>query len=202
MIPFFCQAKAIQREASEPVGIGARQIPTLGAGIYFDAGDRIFISEADATEVEYLGSVVSVAADAITVELATAKAHGAAAKLWTPLDVFEWPAGLPEAARTMYHSGVEVVRSLGGVAYSTRLASPYEVESVRFENLTDERAAQLLTWIDQQADGGLLEFSYVDGARVVWRARLDAPTVEFSRNSRDLLVAAFNLHLLSEASYV
>ena len=202
MIPFFCQAKDIQRETSEPVGVGARQIPTLGAGSYFHAGDRIFISEADETEVEYLGSVVSVAADAISIELATAKAHSTAAKLWTPLNIFEWPAGPPGAAQRTYHGGVEVVRSLGGVAYSTRLASPHEIESIRFENLTDGRAGQLSAWIEQEADGGLLEFTYVDPSRTVWRARLDAPTVEFSRNSRDLLVAAFNLHLLSEASYV
>lgn len=202
MIPLFCQSKDVQRETSQAVGAGARLIPTADADDYFCAGQRVFISEPDASEVEFLGAIQSVAEDTITVELATQAAKSEGAKLWTPQAAFEWPAGAADAARRSRRSGVEVVRSLGGVAYATRLHSPYEIERVQFDNLTPERFAQLSSWFEQQADGGLEEFSYVDAARAVWRVRLDAPTLESSRNARDLLALHFDLHLLDNAQYV
>jgi hypothetical protein len=201
MIPLFCQDKDVQRTISQAVGIGTRQIPTEQAASYFRAGERVFVSKADATEVEYLGTIQTVATDSITVELATQVAHAVGAPLWTPGAVFEWPAGSDGAARRVRRGGVEVVRSLGGEGYATRLHLPYDVESVRFENLTDERFGQLSSWFDIQANGGLQEFTYVDAARVVWRVRLDAPALEWSRNPRNLIVVGFNLHLLSEAKY-
>jgi hypothetical protein len=202
MIPLFCQGKAIQRETSQAVGMGARLIPTADANNYFHPGERIFISEPDATEVEFLGMIQSVASDSITVELATEAGKSEGAKLWTPQAVFEWPSGAAGEVRRSHHSGVEVVRSLGGVAYATRLRSAYEIESVRFENLTDGRFEQLSSWLGQQANDGLEEFTYVDPSRMLWRVRLDAPTLESSRNARDLVVIGFNLHLLSQASYI
>jgi len=202
MIPLFCQGKDVQRETSEAIGIGARQIPTADAANQFRAGERVFISEPNGAEVEYLGTIQSVATDSITVELATAAAKSEGAKLWTPQEMFEWPAGALGAAQRSCHSGVEVVRSLGGVSYATRLHSPYETEKVRFENLSDERFEQLSSWFEQQANGGLDEFTYVDGAHAVWRVRLDAPTLEWSCTARDLVAVEFNLHLLSAPSYV
>lgn len=201
IIPFFCQSKATQRETSQAVGIGTRLIPTLGAEDYFQPGQRIFISESDATEIEHLGTIQSVATDSITVGLATEAAKAVAAKLWTPEDVFEWPVGAEAAVRRMHHTGVGVIRSLGGDAYATRLQTPYEIEHVRFDNLTDDRFEQLSAWFEQQAGGGLEEFTYVNAAREVWRVRLDAPTLEWSRNPRDLIAVEFQLQLLNEASY-
>jgi hypothetical protein len=202
MTPLFCQGKDIQRETSAAVGIGARLIPTAEANSYFRPGVRVFISEPDATEVEFLGAIQSVASDSITVELATQAAKNEGAKLWTPLAVFEWPAGAAGATRRIHQGGVEVVRSLGGVAYATRLHSPCETENVRFDNLTDERFELLSSLFTQQANDGLEEFTYVDDGRAVWRVRLEAPTLESSRNARDLVVVGFNLHLLDAASYV
>jgi len=202
MIPLFCQGKDVQRTTSQALGIGARQIPTAQAADYFRAGERVFVSEADVTDVEYLGTIQSVAADSITVELATQAARAEGAPLWTPGAMFEWPAGSDGAASRARHGGVEVVRSLGGEGYATRLHVPYDVESVRFENLTDDRFAQLSSWFDAPANGGLEEFTYVDATRVVWRVRLDAPVLEWSRNPRHLIAVGFNLHLLSEAVYV
>ena len=202
IIPLFCQGKAVERETSQAVGIGAKVIPTPDAASYFESGNRIFISEPDATEIEYLGSVQSVAADSITATLATEAAKGSGAKLWTPAALFEWPVGSESAARRVRHTGVETVRSLGGNAWATRLESPYEIEVVRFDNLTREKSEQLSAWFDNEAGGGLEEFTYVDAARAVWRVRLDAPTLEWSPTARGLIAGEFKLHLLGEAAYV
>lgn len=202
MIPLFCQGKDVQRETSEALGIGVRQIPTADADSHFFAGQRVFISETDETEIEFLGIILSVAADSITVEFATQAAKNSGAKLWTPPAVFDWPAGTADSSRRTRHSGVEVVRSLGGEAYATRLREPYNIEIVQFDNLSDERFARLFLWFDQNADGGLEEFTYVDAARAVWRVQWESPMLEWSRNPRGLVVVGFQLHLLSEASYV
>jgi len=207
MIPLFCQGRAVERPTSQAVGMGAKQIPTDDATSYFSAGERVFISEADGSEVEYLGTIASVATNSVTVELATEAAKSEGAKLWTPEAMFEWPmqtgTARPPAGGRVRHGGVEVVRSLGGEAYATRLGSAYVTESVRFENLTDERFGQLSSWLEQEADGGLEEFTYVDGSRVVRRVRLDVPAFEWTRRTAgDLIVAGFNLHFLAEATYV
>jgi len=201
MIPIFCRDKATERPTSQAVGIGATDIPIADASSYFAAGERVFISESDATEVEYLGTIRAADSDSITVEFATAAAKGAGAKVWTPDKVFEWPAGEDARAKRIRHSGVEVVRSLGGVAYATRLALPYEVEEVAFESLTDGRRAQLEDFFDEAADGGLDAFTYVDAARGVWRVRLDAPVLEWGRTARGLLAVEFRLQLLEGALY-
>jgi len=202
MIPFFCQGKAVQRETSQAVGIGAKEIPTADALNHFRPGERVFISEPDGTEIEYLGTIQSVATDSITVELATQASKSEGAKLWTPQAMFEWPSGAPGAARRSHLTGVEAVRSLGNVSYATRLHSPYEIEDVRFDNLTDERFEQLLSWFEREANEGLEEFTYVDASRVVRRVRLDAPTVEWQRTARNLLAVEFKLHLLCQAEYI
>lgn len=201
MIPIFCQDKATERPTSQAVGIGATDIPVANASSYFNAGERAFISEPDATEVECLGTIQAADSDSITVEFATAAAKALGAMVWVPDKFFEWPAGEDVRARREQHSGVEVVRSLGGAAYSTRLHSPYEIETVAFDNVTGERRTQLAGFFDQAAEGGLEAFTYVDASRAVWRVRLDAPTLEWSRTARDLLAVEFRLQLLEAALY-
>ena len=156
----------------------------------------------DFPEPEYLGMIRAVATDLVTVELATQASKAAGANLWTPVAVFEWPAGEGAAARRARQSGVEVVRSLGGVAYATRLREAGLAESVRFENLTEKRLGELLDWIEEEAGDGLDEFTYVDYARVLWRVRVEMPSFEWRRNERDLAVAEIRLLLLAENSYI
>lgn len=201
MIPIICQDKATERPTSQAVGIGATDIPITNASSYFNAGERAFISEPDATEVEYLGTIQAADADSITVEFATAAAKGSGAKVWVPDKIFEWPAGKEVRVRRVHDSGVEVVRSLGGKAYATRLRTAVEVEHVTFENVTDERRTELTDFFDQAADGGLDAFTYMDAARAVWQVRLDAPTLEWRRTARDLLAVEFRLQLLDPAVY-
>ncbi|MCX8038274.1 MAG: hypothetical protein N3D11_14695 [Candidatus Sumerlaeia bacterium] len=202
MIPLFCQSKDVQRETSAAVGAGVRIIPTLGAAESFRAGRRVFLSKFDLTDIEFLGSIQSVAADAVTVAFATRESKGPGAKLWTPQSLFEWPVSLEPAVQRTQQTGVEVVRAIGGPAYATRLRQPQWVETVRFDDLTDERAAQLAEWFDQQAAGGLEQFSYVDAARVLWRVALDTPVLEWSRNARHLLSVGFRLQLIAQGEYV
>lgn len=202
MIPLFCQSKEVQRETSGAVGAGVRIIPTLGAADSFRAGRRVFLSEFDQTKIEFLGTIQSVAADSITVAFATREGKAPGAKLWTPRSLFEWPVGLEPAAKRTQQTGVEIVRAVGGPAYATRLRQPHYVESVRFEDLTDERALQLAEWFTAQAAGGLEPFSYVDAARVIWRVALDAPALEWSRNARHLLSVSFCLQLTARGEYV
>jgi len=202
MIPLFCQGKDVQRETSQAVGVGAKEIPTADAADHFRAGQRVFISEPDGSEIEYLGTILSVAINSITVELATQAAKSAGAKLWTPQTLFEWPSASADAAQRSRLTGDEVIRSLGGDCYATRLHSPCEIESVQFENLTDERFEQLSSWFEQQANEGLEEFTYVDASRVVYSVRLEAPKLEWTRTARNLIAVEFKLHLLSEASYI
>jgi hypothetical protein len=121
--------------------------------------------------------------------------------LWTPEAVFEWPAGRDVEAKRERRSAVAVERSLGGVAYATRLGAACACESVRFGNLTDERFAALLDWVEQKANDGLEAFSYIDASRVVRRVRLEAPSLEWQRNDRDLIAADLRILFLAETSY-
>lgn len=202
MIPFFCKSKDIERTTSGAVGVGATEIPTVDAPSYFTAGDRLFISDPDGAGVEYLGTVVSVGSAMLTVEFATATARAAGDIIWTAQSRLDWPPGKRASIVSTKRSGVEVVRSLGGLGYATRLHDAYRVETVRFENLTDDRFATLSLWFDQQTNGGLDEFTYVDSDRVVRRVRFDAPQLEWRRTAEDLIALAFNLQLLAESSYI
>jgi hypothetical protein len=202
MIPLFCQSKSTQHVTSEAIGAGVREIPAADANAFFGEGERLFVSEPDGSEAEFLGRIQEIATDVITVELATQAAKGAGAKLWTPEAVFDWPVGDDVHSTRERQSGVEVVRSLGGAAYATRLRTACVSETVRFENLTDERFAALLDWIEQRSEDGLEEFTYVDVARVVRRVRLAVPSLEWHRNARDLTVADMGYFFLAESSYI
>jgi len=201
-VPLFCQGKDIERPTSGAVGPGATEIPVADAPDWFSAGPPAFMSSSDGSGVEYLGIVRAVGLQTVAVELATQQTRPEGSLLWTPSALFHWPAGEEVSTRRVRHGGVETVRSLGGVAYSTRLHSPYEVERVVIENLTEERFARLASWIEQTASDGLEEFTYVDARREVWRVRLDAPSLEWGRSGRPGLVSvAFDLQLLESAAY-
>lgn len=202
MIPFFCQGKDVQTATSGAVGVGTRTIPVQDASSYFASGLRLFISHADGSEVEYLGHVQSVDVDSVTVELATTVARAAGASVWTPLYALEWPAGRDVAVTRRRRTGVELVRTLGAEAYASRLHDAYEEISVRLSNLTDSRLDALLSWLEQQAEGALQDFTCVDADRTVWRVMFDLAALEWTRTERDLTLAEFNLQLLEKAVYV
>ena len=201
MIPFFCQGKDTQAATSGPLGLGTRTIPVTNAGALLHPGERLFINDPGGGPCEYLGRVHSVQVDSATVEFATGRTRAAGANVWTPALEFEWPAGPEVTVRRARHGGVELVRSLGGTAWSTRLESPHETEAVAFE-LSEDRFARFASWCEQTANDGLTDFTYVDSSRSASSVRLEIPTLEWSRTARGLIAVSFKLHLLIEGEYV
>ena len=171
----FAQGREAEQTLGDVVTAGAIQIALTGADGIFAVGELLFISEADGSEVEFLGGVTAVSPTAVDFALALLKSKDSGAKLWRPISSFATggDAVLPSKRET--RSGVAVERSLGGVSYAIRTAVATKTMDWSLEELTPQSEANLTDWLDQTAQGGLVALTLVAPSRALDAVRLHGP---------------------------
>jgi len=168
------------------VGVGTTETPSVASAGAFtfdvggapslDVGDSCFCSEADGSEVEYLGEVASLGDTTVTVEFALASGKSAGWLLWTPVTMFDFRYHV-EPVWT-FDSGVERIRTLDGVTHLGRVRD----EGAFVEFLVSEM------WLPDVRD--LIAFLRSMGIRDValgwWDVRTGGARVDTARFIGDL----------------
>lgn len=199
--PFFAKNKALERTLSHAENAGVQILHVSSPG-NFAQGDRIFCAEADGSELEYLGLVETVGADHIEVSCALTAAKSATATVWKAASVFQWETVASSPVRRAFHEGIAVERAAGGALWSVRTADPWREDALRFPGISRGYFTAFRAWLTARARGGLDDFTWVDEARAIARARLLECDFVQEENAPKTTGLILRLAVLEEGDYV
>jgi hypothetical protein len=168
---FLVQGKENEQTLGEIVAAGAREIALAGADLIFAPGDQLFISEADASETEFLGAATNVTSAEVEFALPLAKSKNTGALLWRSARAFAASAEESLPLREAIHTGAIIERSLGGEIYAVRAREPHTLLQWGLDGLTPAREAEFRAWF-AAAGAGLDPFTLVSPARKLTAVRL------------------------------
>jgi hypothetical protein len=119
--PVFCKGKV--QTITATVTAASTTIPLVGAATYFTAGNHVFASAVDESDLQYLGKVMTVATNSFTVSLAPIY-NGA--RIWRPSTVCNFQRSPGLGTIPSRDLGVSIQQSRGGVPYVTATADPID----------------------------------------------------------------------------
>lgn len=143
MKPIFALGKTNERSESGSLSAGTKTIAVTNASTYFSVGDPIFVSEANGTEVEYLGEATAVDSSTVTVSYALVEAKGPGYKVWKPTYHVLMPYDISSPYDKLTTLGVQTQRTQSGIPYRTRIADPYTIVTLTWEKLPASALASL-----------------------------------------------------------
>ncbi|MBN1867725.1 hypothetical protein JW916_10570 [Candidatus Sumerlaeota bacterium] len=170
--PLFTRERELERSLSQSADAGSRVLYTASASD-FSVGDRLFVSESDGSELEYLGAIAEVAPTSLTATFPLETAKSATARVWRPASAFQWETvtASPSVDRVL-REGIVAERSVGGALWSARVADPWREDTLRFPGLSRAHFTAFRSWLASATRGGLDDFTWVDETRCVARVRL------------------------------
>ena len=199
--PVFARGKEQEQALSQAASAASNELYTANASTNFSIGDLIFASEADGSELEFLGPAIAVASTYLTTTLYLGEAKSATAVLWRAAAEFVWPVEPAFPLEKEHASGISTLRSLDGTVYSARLAEPRRTDRIssriRWSDFEDLRQ-----WIETNLTGGLDDFSYVDERGDVATARLVSPGINQKQDDEGLVDFDIDIAVTDEGVYV
>ncbi len=202
MIILFAYNKHNEQPLSEGIAAGAKSIPVEQAVDYFNVGDDIFIADAAAGTLEYLGQAGDVSSTAVTVPYATASAYPAGAGVWRPAAFFRFTTGTASPLHSRLDTGVAVRRSLGGTEYGIRTREPRTIIDLTIPDLPRRVYRTFEEWLADTTDNGLQPFTFVDNERQVTSVRLLNETIEYEENQPGFATLNLTLSVHDEGEYM
>ena len=200
--PVFSRGKEQEQSLTQAASAPTHHLYTADASLNFAVGDRIFIAEADGSELEFLGAVTALAPTYLTTALALRASKSATALLWRSAQAFVWPVEPSLPVVKERSTGILCARALGGTLYSTRVAEPNRVDTLRFERLPLRVFEEFQEWVDAVLGGGLLDFTYVDERACVSTARLTAPQLPQRQPDEQLTELELEIAVQTEGACV
>jgi hypothetical protein len=199
--PLFTRGQELERSLSESADAGSRILHTASASD-FSLGDRLFVSESDGAELEYLGAIVEVAPTLLTATFPLDAAKSATARLWRPASLFQWDTvtASPAVDRVL-REGIATERSVGGALWSVRIADPWREDTLRLSGIPRAHFAAFREWLASAARGGLDDFTWIDEARNVARARLLDTGFDQKETVSRVVDLVLKLAVLEEGGY-
>lgn len=194
---FFCRDRESQSLLDASMESGGHVIPLDDANLLFSVGDLVFISEADGSELEFLGGVREVDADSMECALPARTTKAAGAHFWKAMASIHVAAESAQPLARKIVSGVSLERALSGTHYAIRTAATRETLDLKLDGMTTQRERSLHEWLKVQTQGGLLPFTLVAPERRVLAVRFDAGALE--RAERDVTRASVRLPLVIES---
>jgi hypothetical protein len=159
----FAKGRAGQTALTEVALAGAMRIALAGASSTFAAGQALLASEADGTEVEWLGKATAVDAAGVTFSRPLARSKNTGALLWRAASILETPAEAMLPLQATVATGVAVERTLAGGWLAAQTAEPAVQAMATLDGLIPSRAQALLDWLAVQAGWGLWAFTLLGG---------------------------------------
>jgi hypothetical protein len=198
--PLFAKARDRERTLTQAAQAGTKTLH-VSAPSEFALGDRIFVSESDGSELEYLGPVTQIGADSLTVTHALANPKTITARIWRPQSAFQWDTVTTEPVERVFHEGIAVERSVGGALWAVRLADPIREDTLRFTGVSRAAFASFRSWLSSHACGGLDDFTWVDEQRACARVRLlNCDFIQLEKVPR-VVALDIRLAVLGEGAY-
>jgi hypothetical protein len=175
----------------------------------FAAGNHMFISHADDTVDEYLGTLVSAATTTFTFTLGTAITRASGAKLWAASASFcASSVPVPKSVRAEVDTGVIVLDAVG-VALHTAVATQREYRTITLDLVTAAEWEAWRTFFVSTLSNGLKTFTAAwydsyKAARCTYKVRLRNPNDALAPESIRGGYARFPvaIELLEAAQYV
>lgn len=200
--PIFTKGTALHRSLNSAPQAGAR-ILYCDESRDFSIGDRVFVAEADGSELEYMG-VVRVSGDPPWLEttLSMKKAKSANAAIWRAQSVFQWETVTAAPVQRVFHEGIVVDRSVGGGLWAVRVADPVREDTLRFNGVSRASFAAFRAWLAASTRNGLEEFTWVDEERQIARVRLLRCDLVQAENAPRTLAFDLKLAILAEGECI
>lgn len=202
MKPLFAKGVSGQHIVSQSIAHDTNLIYITNANAYYSAGDEIFISESNGLSLEYLGQATSVDSTKIITTFNVSEGKSSSAIVWKPTDLLKFYVSPSSPKDRKYYSGIDVVRTEGGVSYSSKISDSYEITTLTFENYPRDNFAEIESWLKDTLNDFLEEFSYIDEQRQVCVVRiLDNTVGHFEKNIKNVDFK-INLEIIEKDEYI
>lgn len=196
------RGREAEHTLADVVTAGARTIALPGAATFFAPLQRLFISEADGRETEWLGRVTQATASALAFTRPPHASKNSGARVWRAAAALEFPPEQAIPERRATQSGVATERTPDGTFCAVQTAQPLTGLRLRFEDLAASAEDELIAWLAVQTRWGLEPFALVTPEGAVATVRLadgEALTQERDAKGRRRLTLA--LTLAEEGAY-
>ncbi len=125
----------------------------------FVAGNHMFISHANNTVYEYLGTLVSAATTTFTFTLGSSVTRASGAKLWAAAAVFQADSvPAPQKVTPEIATGVLTVQGIG-IALNTAVAPQREYRAFTLRQVTAVECQEWFTFFTSTLSNGLKTFT-------------------------------------------
>jgi hypothetical protein len=198
----FAKGKMNEREIVSFAGASSFVIPVTDASIYFSAGDLIYISDPDYSDVEFLGPVTSITGNEIQCLSALKKSRLAGSRVWKPENYIMWPRKRSVPKKRRIETGIQSRFSAGSHLFLTRIREKSVFENLRFQDLRLREIHLFSDWIDSVIDGGLEIFTFTDEDSVVSTAAISSPELIYIEKSQDALLIDMEIRILDKGKYI
>jgi hypothetical protein len=195
------KGRAGERVLTAVIPAGGKSIALAGADTIFALTQRLFISEADDSELQWLGRVTQVTSSAVSFSRTLKLAKSSGAKLWRAASVFDLPMDAPLPARRTTETGVVTQRSAGGEFYAIQVAEPRTTLRLVLNDLTPSSEDTLLAWLAEQTRWGLDPFTLLDSSGAPSVVRLAEGPIEQEREAGGRRRLTLPLTIVEEGAY-
>lgn len=197
---FACGREAVQ-SLSDVTGAGARALALAGAAAVFAPPQKIFISESDGSEVEWLGKVTQATSSTLAFSRPLHLSKNSGALLWRPASSLELApeAILPE--RRILATGVTAETTPGGAVYAIRTAQPQTQLRLRLDDIAPATEDALIAWLAAQTNWGLDAFTLVEPAGAISIVRFTNDPILQERDAQGRRRVILTLLVVQEGGY-
>lgn len=178
---------------------GARSLALAGAGAAFAPPQKIFISEADGSETEWLGRVTQATSAALSFSRPLRASKNGGARIWRPAAALEFPPDSIRPERRATVPGVAAERTPAGTVYAIQTAEPQTSLRLVFEDLAATAEDALILWL-AGLRWGLDPFTLLDPGGRLAAVRLTGDPVLQERDAAGRRRFILTLAILQEGA--
>ncbi len=184
MNPVFTFGKTTETKLSAALAGNSNSLSVNNASDYFSVGDKIFISNPDYTNKEYLGSVISVSSSQIQTLFSSVNAKDKNSAVWKPDKNISVLTDEIITDRILSDTGIVFLKSMGGNVYLNKVAEPLFTEKIIYKKLGTADEYSLMNWFVETLSWGLSFFTYVDKNRVIYKAAMNPDKITCLENGK------------------
>jgi len=197
----FAKGKTSERTLSAPASQGSFILSVENASLYYNPGDLVFLADADGSNTEFPGPVVSVSSTEIQCLSAVSKSRSTGSLCWKPLHSLLWPQKRFSPIRRIRDTGVEARRSTGGVLYMTKIRESSCSEILRFDSLRLKEIVDFTSFLEDVLLGGIERFTFCDESGEVFVASLVSSKILENETSPNAIGIEMEIARIEEGKY-
>jgi hypothetical protein len=195
------RGRAAEQTLAEVTPAGARSLALAGAGSLFAPPQKLFISEADGRETEWLGRVTAATASALAFSHPLHASKNSGARLWRAASAIEFPPESARITRATTASGVTAETAADGTPYAIQTAQPRTLFQLYFEDLTPAAELNVTRWLAEQTRWGLDLFTLIQPDGRLFLTGLASDPVQLECDAKGRRRLSFGLTILLEGAY-